>query len=87
MRAYCKTPLTLEMWHIKTPETMTDCNMSCVRHDFHNFLDTSILVKKNCRGGIRYHVVCMGVTFSYTQEKTVIFYMLKLLLYEAGTKI
>ena len=34
-----------------------------------------------------YHVVCMGVTFIYTQEKTVIFYMLKLLLYEAGTKI
>ena len=29
----------------------------------------------------------MRVTFIYTQEKTVIFYMLKLLLYEAGTKI
>ena len=29
----------------------------------------------------------MGVTFIHTQEKTVIFYMLKLLLYEAGTKI
>ena len=36
---------------------------------------------------MRYHVVCMGVTFIYTQEKNVIFYMLKLLLYEAGTKI
>ena len=72
MRVYnffCKTPLTLEMWYVTTTEKMTDCNMSCVRHDFHNFLDTSIVVTdKNCMGCIIYHVVCMGVTYIYAQE-------------------
>ncbi len=44
--------------------------------------------KKKCTGCIWwYHVIYMGVTFIYTQEKSVIFYMHNLLLYEARTKM
>ena len=37
MRVYCKSPLTLDMWYITALETMTDCNMSCVRHTIFTF--------------------------------------------------
>ena len=95
MHVYCKTPLTLEMWHITTPETMTDCNMSCVRdsekHDFHNLLDTSTLVTKKLYGLHTTLLVSRGMDGSdiylHSGKNCNFLHAFKLLLYEAGTKI